>query len=147
MPASTLVSASTSDSARRARSAASSASAACPLRAVLDHVAVAVEDVVDDLEEQAELVREGPPRRLLRLRHLGHPERARDRGREQAAGLQPVQRGQVVAAAVMSRYWPSIIPSVACTSSRATAGDGVGEREPNASASSASPARIATASP
>ena len=36
---------------------------------------------------------------LLALRHLGHPERARDRGREQAAGLQPVQRGEVVAAA------------------------------------------------
>ncbi len=66
--------------------------AARTVDAVHDDVAVAVEDVVDDLEEQPELVGERAPRCLLRLRHLRDPEREPDRRLEQAAGLQLVQR-------------------------------------------------------
>ena len=95
MPSSTLVSASISASAARARSADSSASCRRPLGAVLEHVAVLVQDVVDDLEEQPELVAERAPGRLLPLRHLRGPEAEPDRGGEQAARLQPVQRGEV----------------------------------------------------
>ena len=47
----------------------------------------------------------------------------------------------------MSRYWPPIIPSVACESSRATCGVSYDVASRNASASSASPARIPVASP
>ena len=49
-----------------------------PARAVLpdlDDVAVAVEDVVDDLEEQPELGRERPPRRVLGRAAAGGAER------------------------------------------------------------------------
>src|SRR3954452_12104267 len=45
------------------------------LRTVLAHVAVLVEDVVHDLEQQAELLRERAPGRLLRLRQLRRPQR------------------------------------------------------------------------
>src|SRR3954454_16593886 len=57
-----------------------------------EDVAVAVEDVVDDLEQQSELVPESPPRRLLPLGDLGDPQREPDRRREEAARLQLVQR-------------------------------------------------------
>ena len=52
---------------------------------VHSRVAVAVEQVVDDLEEQAELVAERPPGRLLALRHLRDPERNAHRGGEERA--------------------------------------------------------------
>src|SRR5712691_1167880 len=48
---------------------------------------------------------------------------------------------------VMSRYWPPIIPSVAPASSRATAGVSYDVARRKASARSASPARMPTASP
>ena len=62
-------------------SASTSSSRPAPLRrfvgvaprgvgAVLADVAVGVEDVVDDLEQEPELLRERPPRRLLLLRQL-----------------------------------------------------------------------------
>ena len=95
MPARTDVSPGISANRACARSAASSARRAGAVGAVLEQVAVLVEDVVHDLEEQADLVRERPPRRLLALRNLRDPERACDRGGEEAAGLEPVQRGQV----------------------------------------------------
>ena len=62
---------------------------------MLQQIAVLVEDVVHDLEEQADLVREGSPRSLLAFGHVRHPERARNGCGEQAARLEPVQRGQV----------------------------------------------------
>ena len=65
------------------------------LGAVHRGVPVAVEQVVDDLEEQAELVAERTPRRLLALRHLRDPERDPDGGGEERARLEPVQRGEV----------------------------------------------------
>src|SRR5207248_6791493 len=65
------------------------------LRSTLEQVAVLVEDVVDDLEEQANIVCERAPRRLLALRYLCDPKRARDRGREEPARLQAVQRGEI----------------------------------------------------
>src|SRR5438105_5101182 len=46
----------------------------------------------------------------------------------------------------MSRYWPPLMPSVACASSRPAAGEPYDSASRNASASSASPARIAVAS-
>src|SRR4051812_41966658 len=49
-------------------------------------VAVAVEDVVDDLEEHPELVAERTPRGLRVLGHAGCPERHRDAAVEEAAG-------------------------------------------------------------
>src|SRR3954463_10206394 len=64
----------------------------CAVRAMDDDVAVAVEDVVDDLEQQAELVPEFPPRSLLALGYLGHPQGKPDRRGEKAARLQLVQR-------------------------------------------------------
>ena len=93
-----------------------------PVRAVDEEVAVLVEDVVDDLEEEAELVAERPPRRLLRLGHPGGPERAADRRREQPPVFSRCSVARVVRGAVMSRYWPPIMPSVAYASSRATSG-------------------------
>src|SRR5664279_3287036 len=53
--------------------------AARTVDAVQDYVAVTVQDVVDDLEEEAELVRERTPGRLLRLRDPRDPEREPDR--------------------------------------------------------------------
>src|SRR6185503_1454800 len=58
--------------------------------AVAKDVAVAVEDVVDDLEQHPELVRKVAPRLLVGVRQLGDPERAGDRCVEEAAGLQAV---------------------------------------------------------
>src|SRR5207247_4917526 len=48
------------------------------------------------LEEQAELFGESPPRPLLGLGDVCCPEAARDRGVEEAAGLQPVEGGEVL---------------------------------------------------
>ena len=62
--------------------------------AVAEHDAVAVEDVVDELEEGPELVAEAAPRRLLVLGQARHPERGGDRRREEPAGLEPVQRSR-----------------------------------------------------
>src|SRR5207344_2679940 len=61
----------------------------CALRAVLEEVAVLVQDVVDDLKQEPDLAGEGPPRRLLALKHLRDPEPARDRGGEEAPCLEP----------------------------------------------------------
>src|SRR6478672_1628213 len=67
------------------------------LRAVLAHVAVRVEDVVHDLEQEPELLCERAPWRLLLLRQLRRPERHRDRRVEEAPRLQPVYGSKVVA--------------------------------------------------
>src|SRR5581483_8669382 len=72
--------------------------AAGAVLADLDDVAVSVEQVVDDLEEQPELAGERAPRRMLRHGNLAGPESAHDRGREQGTGLQRVQPGEVDAA-------------------------------------------------
>src|SRR5256885_13157082 len=68
-----------------------------------------------------------------------------------AANRQPVLSLCRVASSgaepVMSRYWPPIMPSVACASSRPTCGTWYESASRKASASSASPARTATASP
>src|SRR5437763_3507578 len=64
--------------------------AARTILALREHEAVAVEDVVDDLEEHPELVREVAPRLLLPLRQLRGPERTGDRRVEEAPGLQSV---------------------------------------------------------
>ena len=61
--------------------------------AVRDDVAVAVEDVVDDLEEQPELGAERAPRRPARASGTRATQSASaDRRLEEAARLQPVQR-------------------------------------------------------
>ena len=54
-------------------------------------VAVAVEEVVDDLEEQADVLAEGDPRGVLVGRHARDVEPDPDSGDEQAPGLQPMQ--------------------------------------------------------
>ncbi len=69
--------------------------AARAVDAVQHDVAVAVEDVVDDLEQETELLRERAPRLLLGERDLRRPERHRDGREEQAAGLQAVDDGEV----------------------------------------------------
>ena len=73
--ASTEVSYGISASRSSARAAASSASSRARALADLDDVAVTVEDVVDDLEEQPELLRKGTPRRVGRLGHALPPRR------------------------------------------------------------------------
>ena len=97
--------------------------AAGTVLADLEHVAVTVEHVVDDLEEQAELARKGAPRRVLGHRHLGSPEAAHHRSGEERTGL---QRMEASSGAPPSRSicWPPIIASVASTSSRATEATG-----------------------
>ena len=72
---STDVSASIRRGAPAPARAASSARRARLVLAHLEHVAVAVEDVVDDLEEQAELAGERAPRRMLGRRSARRPER------------------------------------------------------------------------
>ena len=62
-----------------------------------------VEDVVDDLEEKADLVGEGMPRGTRRLGHARDLERAADAGAEQPPGLQAVQRGEAFAVEVAVR--------------------------------------------
>ena len=64
---------------------------------MLADVAVRVEDVVDDLEQEPELLGERAPRRLLRLGQLRRPERHRHRRVEEPPGLEPVDGGEVVA--------------------------------------------------
>src|SRR5204863_8417590 len=58
--------------------------------AVRRDVAVAVEDVVDDLKEKPELVAERAPGTVLGLRDVSRPERRRHRAVEEAARLQAV---------------------------------------------------------
>src|SRR5689334_716905 len=59
--------------------------------AVRDDIAVAVEDVVHDLEQEAELLAECAPRALCRLRQIGDPQCEPDCGGEEPSGLQRVQ--------------------------------------------------------
>src|SRR5581483_11587092 len=66
--------------------------AAGAVDAVRDDVPVAVEDVVDDLEEQPELLAERTPRLLLRVGHGCDGEREADRGGEEPARLQGMER-------------------------------------------------------
>src|SRR3954451_26153 len=54
------------------------------LRSVQRDVAVAVEQVVHELEQEAELVAERAPRRLLALRYAGGPQTEADGRREEA---------------------------------------------------------------
>ena len=118
--------------------------------AVHDDVAVAVEDVVDDLEQEAELVAERTPDALPVLGHAGSPQRESDRGREQAAGLQLVQRRLVGRGARASRYWPPIIPSVASETPRDARGvvrGGEPERLPEQRVPCEDPDRLAVLLP
>ena len=74
-------------------------------------VPVPVEDVVDDLEEEAELRPERAPRALIRVRHAGGPQPEPDRGLE--AALPVFRRWSISRSAsspVMSRYCPPIMP-------------------------------------
>ena len=119
----------------------------CPFRPEARGESVSVEDVVDGLEEDAELLAERAPRRLFARGRAGREQAEADRRREQAAGLQLLDLGEVASSPVMSRYWPPIIPSVASASSRAMAGSSYDSASRNASASSASPASSATPSP
>src|SRR6476646_1211616 len=64
-----------------------------PLR---PHVAVRIEDVVHDLEQEPELLPERPPRRLVSLAQVCRPQRHRHGRVEEPARLQPVHRGEVV---------------------------------------------------
>ena len=57
--------------------------------------AVAVEEVVHRLEEQAQLLAERSPRRLSGLGHVGRPQPEPDRRGEEAPGLQPVEIREV----------------------------------------------------
>ena len=68
--------------------------------AVDREVAVLVEHVVDDLEQQAELLAELAPRKLVGGRNVGCPEPAAHGCCEQPAGLQAVEHRQVVHLAV-----------------------------------------------
>src|SRR6185503_117464 len=61
--------------------------------------AVAVQEVVDDLVEDAELRREAAPRLTLALRRSGDRERTADRGLEQPPGLERMPAGEIALAA------------------------------------------------
>ena len=89
----------------------------------VEHGAVAVEQVVDELEQRPELGRERAPGRLLGRRHLGRVEAAHDRRLEQRAGLQAVDVLEVALRPRDRAAGRRSSPSVAATSSRATAGD------------------------
>ena len=95
----------------------------------VEHVAVAVEQVVDDLEERAELGGERAPRLALGLRHLGRGERAADGCREERSCLQPVQ---VVAIALAAQVEPLAADHVQRRPDELARdlGRRVGEREP-----------------
>src|SRR5919197_3427246 len=67
----------------------------CALRAESVDEPVPVEDVVDDLEEEAELLAERPPPGLLRLGHARSLESQPHSGREQTTCLEPVELRQV----------------------------------------------------
>ena len=58
-------------------------------------VPVAVEDVVDDLEQHPELLAERAPRWLVGLVHLGGAQAEPDRRGEEPPGLEPVQPREV----------------------------------------------------
>ena len=96
MPSSTLVSASTSASAAPRPLGRLVGELPRPVGPMLEHVAVLVEDVVDDLEEQPELVRRTRATAAAPASGTSAAQSAQpDRGGEQAARLQPVQRGEV----------------------------------------------------
>ena len=65
--------------------------AAGALLAHLEDVAVTVQHVVDDLEEEPELGGERAPRAVLRRRDLGRPDAAHHRGVEQGSRLQRME--------------------------------------------------------
>ena len=89
------------------------------LRAVREHEPVAVEQVVDELEERADLLRE-------RGQVCGSEPQTASATSTAASKSRPVfcrlSDARSSAEPVTSRYWPPIIPSVASASSRATAG-------------------------
>ena len=93
-------------------------------------VPVAVEDVVDDLEQQPELLAERPPGRLLRLGHPGHPEPEPDRRREQPPRLEPVELGEVGVGARDVEVLAADHPERRLGELARRAGRRVGEREP-----------------
>ena len=93
------MSAGIASSCARARPSISSARLLRPSAPELGREPVAVENVVHDLVEEAELRREAPPGRPLGLGNLGHRKRASDRGLEEPARLQRVPPREVVVAA------------------------------------------------
>ena len=101
-----------------------------PGLAARPHRAVAVEQVVDRLEEHAELGRERAPRRLRRLGHLGRPQPAGDRRVEQPPGLQPVDRVLVDALAAEVEVLPADHPERRLRQLAGDAGRGVRQRQP-----------------
>ena len=92
---STDVSASIASSRADARSAASPARARAGVGAEPRGVPVAVEDVVDDLEEQAQLLAERTPRSLRGGGTSAAQRPSPTAAGEQPAGLEPVQLGEV----------------------------------------------------
>ena len=113
-----------------ARSAASRGKPASRVDAESRRIAVAVEDVVDDLEQHSELLAERAPGRPARL---GTSATHRPRPTDAANNLPVLSRWSSVrssSAPVMSRYCPPIIPSVAPASSRAAAAVGRANGEP-----------------
>ena len=83
-----------------------------------------VEDVVDDLEQDAELVGEPAVGNCLRFGHALEGQHDADAGGDQPPGLQRVQRAQPLGVRrrppATSTYWPPTMPStpVAAVSSR-----------------------------
>ena len=119
-------------------------------RAGLPHlgdVAVAVEDVVDDLEEQPELGGERPPRR--RASRSGAP------AARTPHMIEAVKSAPVFSRCSSARSWPPSRSLLLAADHRERRLDELARDRPapqasasrNASASSASPARIAVASP
>ena len=94
------MSASIAPSRSCARRAAAADELARAVVAELARVAVAVDHVVDGLEEHAELLAERPPRRLLASGHVGRPQPEPDGRGEQPPGLERGggRRGDVRAA-------------------------------------------------
>ena len=117
--------------------------AARAVLAHLEHVAVAVEQVVDDLEQQAELAGEHAPRRVLG-RSARRPPRARTSPtREKSAPVFSECSCSSCAPPSRSSCWPPIIASVASHELARDGAVGYVSARRIASTSSASPARIA----
>ncbi len=90
------------------------------LLADVEHRAVAVEQVVDQLEQRPQLDRERAPGRLLAGRHLGRRRPHITEASNSAPVFSRLTRSRSGAPS-RSSCWPPIIPSVASTSSCATA--------------------------
>ena len=82
--------------------------------AVLEQVAVLVEDVVHDLEEQADLVARTPATAPARARGTSATQSAHaTKAEKRQPVLSRCSEARSVWAPATSRYWPPIMPSVA----------------------------------